>query len=107
MDRVSEVLFFAMSSLNFCYVLLLLRIVVIFLSCAARNEIQSEDGSPVKDVKCVPKRKRYCLLAFCPPVICAAVLAVLYGRSCSEVQRVNNGEWKQKLFLLNMCPKFP
>ncbi|XP_039513989.1 tumor necrosis factor receptor superfamily member 14-like [Pimephales promelas] len=59
--------------------------------CAARNEIQSEDGSPVKDVKCVQKRKRYCLVAFCPPVICAVVLAVLYGRSCSD-GTVNNGD---------------
>ncbi|XP_048065003.1 tumor necrosis factor receptor superfamily member 14-like isoform X2 [Megalobrama amblycephala] len=60
--------------------------------CNARNEIQSEDGSHVKDVKCVQKRKRYCLVALCPPVICAAVLAALYRRSCSEDQTVNNGD---------------
>jgi len=75
-----------------------------FLSCAARNEIQSEDGSPVKDVKCVQRRKRYCLVAFCPPVICAVVLAVLYGRSCSD-GTVNNGEWKQ-VILTKFVSKF-
>ncbi|XP_077080514.1 tumor necrosis factor receptor superfamily member 14-like [Siphateles boraxobius] len=72
--------------------------------CAARNEIQSEDGSRVKDVKCVQKRKRYCLVALCPPVICAVVLAALYGRSCSKVQTVNNGDKKNRLPIEETSP---
>ncbi|XP_048065431.1 tumor necrosis factor receptor superfamily member 14-like isoform X2 [Megalobrama amblycephala] len=60
--------------------------------CAARNEIKTEDGSPEKDVTCVAKRERYGLLALLTtPVIFAAVLAELYRRSCSKVQKVNNG----------------
>ncbi|XP_016315356.1 tumor necrosis factor receptor superfamily member 14-like [Sinocyclocheilus anshuiensis] len=64
--------------------------------CAARNGIKAEDGSPVKDVRCVQKRKRYCLVALCPPVICAAVIAALYRRAHSEAQTVNNGDKRYK-----------
>ncbi|XP_016415314.1 tumor necrosis factor receptor superfamily member 5-like [Sinocyclocheilus rhinocerous] len=61
--------------------------------CAARNEIQAEDGSPVKDVTCEQKtRKRYGLIAFLmTTVIFAAVLVVLYLCLGSEAQKINNG----------------
>ncbi|XP_026108760.1 tumor necrosis factor receptor superfamily member 5-like isoform X1 [Carassius auratus] len=62
-------------------------------NCAARDDIKAEDGSPVKDVTCVQKnRKRYHLVALCPPVICAVVIAALYRRIHSEVLTVSIGD---------------
>ncbi len=94
MDRVSKVLF----------VLCLILISVIhsvlssfFLSCAARNEIQTEGGSPVKDVTCEQKPKeRYVLVD-----LIATSLAEFYTSFFSDVQKANNGKWTNHLFYLN------
>ncbi len=50
----------------------LLLIVYFFLSCSARNEIETEHGSSVKDVTCTPKRRERYGLIF------AIVLTILF-----------------------------
>uniref|UniRef100_A0A673MMG9 Tumor necrosis factor receptor superfamily member 16-like n=1 Tax=Sinocyclocheilus rhinocerous TaxID=307959 RepID=A0A673MMG9_9TELE len=55
--------------------------------CAARNEIQAEDGSPVKDVTCEQKPKEIYGLVD----LIAASLAEFYRSLFSEVQKANNG----------------
>uniref|UniRef100_A0A673MH95 Tumor necrosis factor receptor superfamily member 16-like n=1 Tax=Sinocyclocheilus rhinocerous TaxID=307959 RepID=A0A673MH95_9TELE len=56
--------------------------------CAARNEIQAEDGSPVKDVTCEQKPKEIYGLVD----LIAASLAEFYRSLFSEVQKANNGK---------------
>uniref|UniRef100_A0A673MUA7 Tumor necrosis factor receptor superfamily member 16-like n=2 Tax=Sinocyclocheilus rhinocerous TaxID=307959 RepID=A0A673MUA7_9TELE len=56
--------------------------------CAARNEIQAEDGSPVKDVTCEQKPKEIYGLVD----LIAASLAEFYRSLFSEVQKANNEE---------------
>ncbi|XP_016350524.1 tumor necrosis factor receptor superfamily member 14-like [Sinocyclocheilus anshuiensis] len=58
--------------------------------CAARNEIQAEDGSPVKDVTCEQKPKEIYGLVD----LIAASLAEFYRSLFFEVQKANNEEKK-------------
>uniref|UniRef100_A0A672LT74 TNFR-Cys domain-containing protein n=1 Tax=Sinocyclocheilus grahami TaxID=75366 RepID=A0A672LT74_SINGR len=62
--------------------------------CAARNRIQTEGGSPEKDVTCELKPKeRYSLVD-----LIAASFAEFYRSFFSEVQKANNGKWTHNLF---------
>lgn len=62
--------------------------------CAARNEIQTEDGSPVKDVTCEQKPKeRYGLVD-----LIAVSLGEFYRSIFSEVQKANNVKEKSDVY---------